>query len=243
MSFLNPFFLIALVSVAIPLLIYLLNLRKPKKVLFSTLSFFESLRSTALKRIKLKRILLLSLRVLAIVMLVLAASRPFLPGDAGTGREGEPGVSIILIDNSPSMEQIDRNGPYFDQALELAEEIIAMAGPDDRFALNGTHGESISMPFMNRNGVLGNLGRLSIQNKGNFTASRIENAVQRLAREPEPNKKIYFITDGRESQFKGFAESRREFDEASVTVLNVGSAPRFKYRIRLCGARAGVDAG
>ncbi len=225
MSFLNPFFLIALVSIAIPLLIYLLNLRKPKKVLFSTLSFFESLKSTALKRIKLKRIFLLSLRILAIIMLVLAASRPFLPGDAGTGREGEPAVSVILIDNSPSMEQIDRNGPYFDQALKLAKEIVEMAGPDDRFALIGTHGESVSMPFMNRNGVLGNLARLSVQNKGNFTASRIEHAALRLAGEPEPNKRIYFITDGREGQFQGFADSRREFDETTVTVLNVGSAP------------------
>ena len=112
MSFLNPFFLFALLTVAVPLLIYLLNIRKPKKVRFSTLAFFDSLKSTALKRIRIKRWLLLAIRCLAILALVLAASRPFLPPEYGWSSNNQPKAIGILIDNSPTMNRVDRNGPY-----------------------------------------------------------------------------------------------------------------------------------
>ncbi len=225
MSFLNPLFLIALAAAAIPLLIYLLNVRKPKKVRFSTLAFFDSLKQTALKRLKIKRLLLLTVRMLAILMLVFAAARPLLPGNfGGLMSDGAPKAMVILIDNSPSMQQVDLNGPYFDQALEAAEELIRMAGSDDRILLNVTNGESLPFPFVSSSGALARLSELSVENKGNFLAERIRSAFQRLAQAPEPNKQVYFITDGQETQLSGLSDAAFSENQEMIHFVVLGSA-------------------
>ncbi|PKD43823.1 BatA domain-containing protein [Rhodohalobacter barkolensis] len=225
MSFLNPLFLIALVAAAIPLLIYLLNVRKPKKVLFSTLAFFDSLKQSALKRLKLKRLLLLAVRILAVLMLVLAAARPQLPGGFGTAGDEAPKAIAILLDNSPSMEQIDQNGPYFDQAKQVAEELISMSDSDDQILLNVTNGEILSLPFQSASAVLTRLPDLSNENKGNFIQDRLRDAIQRLEQAPEPNKWIYIITDGQESQLQPIAETEFEnFEDMRIQFITLGNA-------------------
>jgi hypothetical protein len=223
MSFLNPLFLVALITVAVPLLIYLLNLRKPKKVRFSTLAFFDSLKTTALKRIRIKRWLLLAVRMLAIAALVVAASRPFLPSGLGVGNESEPRVSAILIDNSPAMVQVDRSGPYFQQALSIAEDIVNSADSDDRFVLDVTHGESLNTPFLTPGGVSARLGGLEPLNKGSYFGERLTRLRDRLEEAREPNKMIYLITDARTSRLEDFADRfSPEESEVSLHLLKVG---------------------
>src|SRR5690625_2213691 len=114
MSFLNPIFLIAVVTAAIPLFIYLLNIRKPERVRFSSLSFFDLLKTTAIRRIRIKRWLLLALRMTAMILLAVALARPFLPPGIGWFSQSEPKIIGLLIDNSPGMAQVDQHGPYFE---------------------------------------------------------------------------------------------------------------------------------
>ena len=225
MSFLNPIFLFALLTVAIPLLIYLLNLKKPKKVRFSTLAFFDSLKSTALKRIKIKRWLLLAIRCLAIVALVIAASRPFLPPEFGWASSNEPKVIGILFDNSPTMERVDRNGPFFEQAQNLAADLLEFAGNDDRITINVTNGESLNLPLLAKRAATRHLADLSTVNSGNYLKERLLQMAGRLADAAEPNKIIYLITDAQESQFEKLMESDRElFEDVNLQVMKVGDA-------------------
>lgn len=225
MSFLNPLFLIALVAAAIPLLIYWLNVRKPKKVRFSTLAFFDSLKQTTLKRLKFKRIFLLLLRMAAILMLVLAAAKPLLPGGFGSSAINEPKAIAILIDNSPSMSQIDRNGPYLDQAKRSAEKIIELAESNDRILLNVTNGESLNTPFLSPNGTKSRLSALVVANKGNYTADRLTNMINRLNDAEEPNKWLYVISDGQESQFRQLFETQFQGSESiQVHFITLGEA-------------------
>ncbi|TVR34963.1 MAG: hypothetical protein EA390_02355 [Balneolaceae bacterium] len=225
MSFLNPLFLIALLTVAVPLLIYLLNLRKPKRIRFSTLAFFESLKTTALKRIRLKRWLLLAIRMLAIIALVIAASRPFLPSGFGWANESEPKVIAVLIDNSPAMSQVDREGPYIEQALNIAAEVLEMADSDDRLLIDVTHGESMNTPFLTAGGALGRLGDIEPVNKGGYTGSRLIRLEQRLREAREPNKIIYYITSGQEAQLSTIEGVPGDPSSVNLQVLKVGDAP------------------
>jgi hypothetical protein len=225
MSFLNPLFLIALLTVAVPLLIYLLNLQKPKKVRFSTLAFFDSLKTTALKRIRIKRWLLLAIRILAIVTLVIAASRPFLPSGLGVGSENEPRAVAILIDNSPAMVQVDRNGPFMEQAIELAREVINLSDSEDRFLINVTHGEILNTPFLNRGNILNRLSDVEPENKGGYLRQRLLRLSKRLEDAREGNKMIYLITNARESHFESLTEDFTEQNSnVNVQVLKVGSS-------------------
>ncbi len=244
MSFLNPLFLIALIAAAIPLLIYLLNVRKPKKVRFSTLAFFDSLKQTALKRLKLKRLLLLAVRTLAILMLVLAAARPLFPGSFGSlMNDGEPKAIVVLIDNSPSMQQVDQNGPYFDQALEIADELIGMADSDDRILLDVTNGESLPFPFVSKSGASARLSDFSIVNKGNYLGDRIESAFRRLEEAPGPNKQIYIISDGQETQVSELVESSFSDQQESVNFIKVGSAEPANTGVESVDLESSVSEG
>ncbi len=222
MSFLNPIFLFALLTVAVPLLIYLLNIRKPKKIRFSTLAFFESLKTTALKRIKIKRWLLLAIRCTAILVLVLAVSRPFLPPEIGWGANNEPKVVAIIIDNGPKMDQITREGPYLEQAIGIAETVIDMLGRDDRVTLDVTHGTGMNTPLLGGRSIRSLLNDIEVSNAGNYSDVRIKELANRLIQENEPNKMIYFITEaGLSMKSKLEALSEEEFENIFLQIVKV----------------------
>ncbi len=224
MSFLNPFFLFALLTVAVPLLIYLLNVRKPKKVRFSTLAFFDSLKTTALKRIKIKRWLLLVIRSLAILALVLAASRPFLPPEYGWSSNNQPKVIGIVIDNSPTMNRVDRNGPYLEQAKEMVRDVLSVTGNDDRILIEVTNGSSLNIPLISKRAASNHLEDIETVNAGNYLAERLRSVSSRLREEQEPNKILYLVTDGQESQFSGIEDNEGEnaIEDINLQVLKVG---------------------
>lgn len=128
----------ALAAIAVPLLIHLINLRRPEKIRFSTLQFFEALRRTTVRRIRIKEYLLLLLRLLAIASLALVLARPFLPSTLfGDSRSV---TYILVIDNSPSMLQQGENGTWFMQARESAQMFITASEPASRFVVVPTHG-------------------------------------------------------------------------------------------------------
>lgn len=223
MSFLNPLFLFALLTVAVPLLIYLLNVRKPKKVRFSTLAFFDSLKTTALKRIRIKRWLLLAIRCLAILALVLAASRPFLPPEYGWSSNNQPKAIGILIDNSPTMNRVDRNGPYSEQVKNAVRDILSIAGDDDRILMDVTNGGSLNVPLISKRAALNRLEDVGTANAGNFLVDRLQSVADRLMEADQPNKILYLITDAQETQFSEFEENDSVIEDINVQVLTVGS--------------------
>lgn len=225
MSFLNPLFLFAIISVAVPLLIYLLNVRKPKRIKFSTLAFFESLKSSSLRKIKIKRWLLLALRTLAVLALALALAKPFIPSGMGVLSSNEPRAVGVLIDNGPAMNQVDRNGPYIQQAIEIAEELIGSKSNEDRFFLDVTNGSSLNLPLLTKSTAGRELTSIEVQNAGNYLDKRIEEMVKSIEEAREPNKIIYIITDGRESQLQKLTELEREQKFGiQVSLIRLGNA-------------------
>ena len=58
MGFLNPYFLFALLSVGLPVMLHLLNRRDPKPVPFSTLRFLQTALAKTRKSRRLTQILI-----------------------------------------------------------------------------------------------------------------------------------------------------------------------------------------
>lgn len=123
MSFLNASMLWGLIAISIPILIHIFNLRKVKKVEFSTLMFLKELQKSKLKRIKLKQLLLLITRICIIVFLVLAFAKPVILNVNSTGTSSVSNVFIVL-DNSYSMSVRNQNGTYLDQSKKIVQDII-----------------------------------------------------------------------------------------------------------------------
>lgn len=223
MSFLNPFLLLGLAAIAIPLLIHLINLRKPKKIRFSTLAFFESLKTSALRRIRIKQWLLLALRALAILMLALALARPFLPSEFGSMVDQSQSRAIgIMIDNSPSMDQIDQHGPYIDQVKRIARQIIDQAGNDDRIFIEVTNGDAMDLPAFSAGAAYNRLDDVEVLNAGNFIRENMSGLSYRLQQAPQPVKQLFLLTDAQETQFSAYEESGNDERETGIQVVTVG---------------------
>src|ERR1700748_3106826 len=98
MHFLYPAFLFALVSLAIPVLVHLFNFRRYQKIYFSNVQFLKSIQEQQSSRRNLKERLILAARLLALTFLVLAFTRPYIPGKNGTSN-GTQGAISIFLDN------------------------------------------------------------------------------------------------------------------------------------------------
>ncbi|MDD2634554.1 MAG: BatA domain-containing protein [Bacteroidales bacterium] len=134
MSFLNPSFLWAMFAVSIPIIIHLINFRRHKTLYFSNTSFLQDLKKETKTRTKLKQILILIARILTIAMLVIAFAGPFIRSNAGNNQQKSE-VNIIYIDNSFSMEAEGKKGVVFEQARQIAKQIIFNSDANKEYIL------------------------------------------------------------------------------------------------------------
>ena len=135
MLFLNPYFLFGLTAIAVPVIIHLFNFRKYKKVYFTNVKFMQELRQQTRKTSDLRHLIILFLRILAIVSLVLAFARPYIPRDALMASPSATHKVVVYVDNSFSMESQGVNGSLIDEALRRAAEIAGAYRPADQFVL------------------------------------------------------------------------------------------------------------
>ncbi len=95
-------FLWGLLAVGVPVVIHLLQLRRPQRVLFTNTGFIREVELVTTRQRKLQHLLILFVRVLGVVALVLMFCQPFVP--AREDGRGQAGVVNVLVDSSPSMQ-------------------------------------------------------------------------------------------------------------------------------------------
>ncbi|MFM2393672.1 MAG: hypothetical protein RLZZ546_1654, partial [Bacteroidota bacterium] len=133
MQFLYPGFLWALLTLAIPVIIHLFYFRRFKKVYFTNVKFLKEIKEETSSRNKLKNLLILLARCLALACLVFAFAQPFIPRNTEI-KKGEKAVSIY-IDNSFSMNAEKENVPLIDLAKDRARKLVNAYTEEDRFQI------------------------------------------------------------------------------------------------------------
>jgi len=134
MHFLYPAFLFALLSLAIPVIIHLFNFRRYQKVYFSNVQFLKEIQEQQASRRNLKERLILASRLLALAFLVLAFARPYIPGK-NAANSGKLQAVSVFVDNSYSMQTLNKEGTLLDEAKRRAKEIASAYNINDRFQL------------------------------------------------------------------------------------------------------------
>lgn len=203
MTFLNPAFLFGLLAAGIPILIHLLNLRKLQKVDFSTLRFIKELQKNQIRKIKLKQWLLLALRVLLILFLVTAFSRPALKGVAIAGvTSSAKTTTIIILDNSPSMEIIDTDGSLFNKARSAALSLLNTMQEGDEVALITTT-DRTATPYLSKNipDIKSRLRGLQLSGIHGNIQDALQLAAPLLESSSNFNKEIFIFSDFQNSSF------------------------------------------
>ncbi len=105
MAFLNPFWLLALPLIALPIVIHLLNQRRHRSIPWGAMQFLLTAKRMNRGMARLKQILIMAARMAAIAGLILAVSRPLSSGWVGSITGGQPETIIVLLDRSASMQQ------------------------------------------------------------------------------------------------------------------------------------------
>jgi len=130
MSFLNAVFLFGLAAGAIPLLVHLLSRRRARKREFPSIEFLKEILYRRIRRARLRQILLLLLRTVAITALAVALARPAISVFGGAFSSGNTST-VILIDNSLSMGARWKGESSFQKAVRTAKKIVSSAGSSD----------------------------------------------------------------------------------------------------------------
>jgi hypothetical protein len=106
MSFLQPWLLAALPLAALPIIIHLINQRRFHTIDWAAMRFLLEANRMSRGYARIRQWLILLARVLAIAGLVFMISRPLASGWIGLTGGGRADTTIVLIDRSPSMQQV-----------------------------------------------------------------------------------------------------------------------------------------
>jgi hypothetical protein len=224
LSFLNPSFLWALPVAAIPLLLHLLSRRRLPEIPFPTTSFLRVLEPREIRRIRLREILLLVLRTLALLLLVFAFARPALtPADHVTHAAAAVG---ILFDESQSMAAIDDRGrPRLEEAKRRGGALLEAARGGDAILLGfATRGEE---PAAERGEDRVRLRRVLERVEASPRPAKLAAALGSMRRALErttlKEREIYVVSDFQRSNWN--REARAELARAAAAGTRVFLSP------------------
>jgi len=129
MLFLNPILLWALLAAAVPIAIHLINKRRHKTIQWAAMQFLLKATRQSRGKKKLRHILILTCRTLAIAALAFAAARPIVSGLIGWGG-GSIDTVVLLLDRSASMEAKPGDGldPRRQIVIEKVRDAMADLG-------------------------------------------------------------------------------------------------------------------
>ena len=134
MQFLYPAFLIGLTALAIPIIIHLFHFRRFRKVYFTNVKFLKEVKEETSARTRIKHLLVLLMRCLALAFLVFAFAQPFIPQKGAAFKAGQKAMSIF-IDNSFSMSALSQDVSLLEKAKQRARQIISAYDIEDEFQI------------------------------------------------------------------------------------------------------------
>ena len=134
MNFLNPWALMGICSLLIPLLLHFLNQSKLEEKPWAAMQFLMAKESRVIKRHSLQEWLLLTSRLLLFFILVLAMARPI--GNLFSLRHKHPDSIFILLDRSAIMGRSAQSGEaILTGTLQLVKEALKNSKASCRFYL------------------------------------------------------------------------------------------------------------
>ncbi len=201
MMFVYPAFIWALAAVTIPIIIHLFNFRRYKKVYFTNVKFLKELQHQSKSKSRLREILVLIARCLAIACLVLAFCQPVL-FDKGTviTNTGAKAVSIY-IDNSFSMENVNKQGPLLEIAKNKAKEIIKAFGNGDKFQVITNDFEGKHQRFNSKEDAINVIDEVKISSATRLYSDVLKRQTEFLRSSNLVDQKVYALSDAQETTF------------------------------------------
>tara|TARA_R110002049_G_scaffold209020_2_gene379586 strand:- start:4012 stop:6027 length:2016 start_codon:yes stop_codon:yes gene_type:complete len=198
MKFVYPEFLYALFALAIPIVIHLFNFRRYKTVYFTNVRFLKSVQEETQSTNKLKHLLVLFSRLLALAFLIFAFAQPILPTSDKDQKVGNSIVGIY-IDNSFSMQSESENGQSLDIAKNKAINILDAFKPDDQFIILTNDFEAKHQRTINKEQFIEELQAVQLSPAVKSISESTARLKDIIFEKNVPNKSIFLISDFQKS--------------------------------------------
>ena len=212
MQFLFPGFLFGLAAVAIPVIIHLFNFRRFKTVYFSNVSFLKEIKEETASRSRVKHLLVLATRMLAIAFLVLAFAQPFIPKKNTNISVGKKYVSVY-VDNSFSMGAMSGGMRLLDKAKQAGKEIVQNYATNDQFQLLTNDLQGKQQRLISKEEFLSMLDEVDISPAARNLKEITHRQADVLSIDNSKNKVAYILSD--------FQKNMGEFTPDSTVRYNL----------------------
>lgn len=224
MTFLNPAILWGLAAVSVPILIHIFNLRRTKKIEFSTLMFLKEIQQTRYKKIKFKQLLILLCRIAFVISLVIAFARPFTSGYLGAAGEIPRSSILFLLDDSFSMQERETEGSSFDNAKKKLTETLGITADNDELYFSpvsklGIQGENLL--YTDPGELKDTILKTKISDVTKDLDGILFYADRILENSSNPYKEIFYFTDGQKSTLNSVNPETNIFDKKGITKFNI----------------------
>jgi hypothetical protein len=195
MQFLYPYVLWGFFAVSIPVIIHLFRLRRFKTVLFSNTKLLRDVQLETRRKSRIKHLIILLLRMLTIISLVLAFSRPFIPrSDSAADAQAQKTV-VVYVDNSFSMEAGESYHSLLNVAKSKTLEIMNGFSSSDRFLLLSNTPDAASFRPLTPRQFESKLADLRISSYSNDFSTTLLRFSEISAQFPESPITAFVISD------------------------------------------------
>ena len=221
MSFLTPLFFLGVAALAAPILVHLVRRTRARRVQFPALVFVRQVPQRTIRRRTLHNLLLLALRCLAILLIVIAFTRPFFSGGSAARDNTAAGATVILIDDSLSM----RRENLFAEAQRRAEGALDEARNDEQVALVSFDKRYtvINRFLTDKNRVRFGIGSLGAGWDGTDYEQALRGAESLLSEvETTGPKRIVMISDFQTPGWSPASSTFKLSNNTQLTTLDVG---------------------
>jgi len=215
MSFLNPLLLFGALGISLPILAHLINRYQVRHTDWAAMRFLNRSVRVRSRQLRLRDLLLLILRCVALLLLILAVARPVSSRGSGVlARLGERRAGVIIaVDASFSMRHHDGTATRFERAVDQVKSLAADIRPGDPLTLVLLAGEH---RIVLRNASFDPVRFEQILEDREATVESLDldsvpRRLKELAAEMKaPQKEIYIVTDLQEKDWKARSVWLRE---------------------------------
>jgi hypothetical protein len=201
MNFLAPSFALFTLLFAVPIAIHLIGRRRARVRRFAALELLLRSERRVARRTRVRQLLLLALRALAIAAVPLILAKPFVEAQSDLpATVGGAQSAVIVLDDSASMSYGVGRGRLLDEAKARARRIVAALGADaDAALVLGSRGGGAPVPQLTADRARLERAIAEVQPTARATdltaaLKRAAQILQNAARPPE-GRRVYLVSD------------------------------------------------
>jgi uncharacterized membrane protein len=199
MQFLQPLYVLGALLFGLPIVIHLIGRSRAKVRQFAALELLLRSEKRVARRTKIRQLLLLALRALAIAAVPLILAKPFveaasdLPAAVGSAQS-----AVIIVDDSLSMSAKKDGRPLLAEAQARARRIVGALGSDAEAAvLLGSRGGGVPVGEFtaDRSRLLHAIDAIQPTHRSTDLSGALKRAAQLLQTASRPEHRVYLLSD------------------------------------------------